>query len=95
MLPAPLADLDTIGLLLAALDAVAFQHQMAVVGIDIAGKSVERYTTLPTDLDVGEVGSGVQLQCRTIFRFSFGLAPSYSVTFIIFQGFILCLQRTG
>lgn len=92
MLPAPLVHLDAIGFLRAALDAVAFQHQMAMVGTYIAGESAKGHPALPTYLGSGEVGGSVQLQCRTIFRFRLRLARSCSVAFVLCHGRLRLLR---
>lgn len=55
----PLIHLDVSGFLPVAFDAVAFQYQMPVVGIDIAGKSIERYFALPAYLRSREVGGSI------------------------------------
>lgn len=49
----------TVGFLLTAFDTIAFQHQMTMVNTDIPGESAERNSTLPTYLDIGEVGGSI------------------------------------
>lgn len=58
-LPLPLVHLYISGFLRTAPDAVAFQHQMPVVSIDIAGKSAERDFAPPAYIDSGKVGRGI------------------------------------
>lgn len=58
-LPPPLVHLYISGFLRTAPDAVAFQHQMPVVSIDIAGKSAERDFAPPAYIDSGKVGRGI------------------------------------
>lgn len=93
-LSASLIYLDLAGFLQIAFDTIAFQHQVAMVGADIAGKSVERNSALPAYFDIGETGGSVQLQRRAIFGFRLRLAPSYPLTFFLFQGNVLD-GRTG
>lgn len=58
-LSTPLVHLDAVRFLPAALDAVAFQHQMAVVGIYITGESADGNPTLSANLGDGETGGGI------------------------------------
>ena len=58
-LSTPPVHLDIAGFLRTAPDAVAFQHQMPVVSIDIAGKSAERDFAPPAYIDSGKVGRGI------------------------------------
>lgn len=64
-----LVQIDAFCFFRAAFDTVAFQHQMAMVGTYITGKSIDGNPTPSAYLYIGEVGGYVQLQSRTILRF--------------------------
>ncbi|MDB0695166.1 hypothetical protein [Bacteroides xylanisolvens] len=58
-LSTPLVHLDAVRFLPAALDAVAFQHQMPMVDTDITGESADGNPTLSANLGNGEVCGGI------------------------------------
>lgn len=80
----PLVQIDAFCFFRAAFDTVAFQHQMAMVGTYITGKSVDGNPTPSAYLYIGEVGGCVQLQSRAVFRFRLQSNSPGTVAWTIF-----------
>lgn len=57
---------------------------MTMVDTDITGESAYGNFALPTNLDIGETGCGVQFQRRVVFSFRLRFEASYPVTFVLF-----------